>query len=98
MEWFDSIRDAKTRIILVARLARIRLGNFGECGSSGENIQHIKIDYGPGYRIYFTQVDQVTTVLIGGGDKSSQSKDIKKAHTLWEENKNALHRFQRDVF
>ena len=96
-DWFASIRDEKTRAIVRARLGRLRAGNFGDCGSSGQNVQHIKIDYGPGYRIYFAQIERVIVVLLCGGDKSSQNRDVKKAHKLWEENKENVERFQRDL-
>jgi putative addiction module killer protein len=71
------------RAIVTARLARIRAGNFGDC-KSFEKIHELRINYGPGYRIYFGKKGKTIILLLCGGDKSSQKKDIKKAKIFWD--------------
>ncbi len=71
--WFLSLRDEKTKAIVRKRLGRVRLGNFGDRRSVGEGVSELKIDFGPGFRIYYA------------GDKGSQSKDIKRAIEYWQE-------------
>ena len=78
-EWLHGIKDAKSRAIIRARLNRIRLGNFGDCHSVGDGVHEFRIDYGPGYRIYFGRVGVKVILLLCGGDKGSQSRDTVKA-------------------
>jgi len=82
-EWFESLRDAKTRSIILKRLNRISLGNFGDCRSVGAGVYEFRIDYGSGYRLYFGQVGLSVVLLLCGGDKSSQDRDIQKAKDYW---------------
>jgi putative addiction module killer protein len=82
-EWFESLRDPKTRSIIVKRLNRISLGNFGDCRSVGAGVYELRIDYSSGYRLYFGQVDLAIVLLLCGGDKSSQDRDIQKAKEYW---------------
>jgi len=65
------------------RLNRIRLGNFGDCKSLGEGVMELRIDHGPGYRVYFGQVDRRIVLLLCGGDKSPQGRDMEKARGYW---------------
>lgn len=81
-EWLESL-DNETQAILVARLNRVRLGNFGNCEPVGLGVSELKIFYGPGYRIYFAKDGTTLVVLLLGGDKGSQNKDIKKAQRYW---------------
>jgi putative addiction module killer protein len=74
----------------------VQNGNMGDVRNVGENVSELKLDLGPGYRIYFALAGQVIIVLLGGGDKSTQDKDIKTAKRLWRENRDATERFQRD--
>ena len=82
-EWFDSLSDFKAQAVINARLARVRLGNFGSCQSLGQGMLELKMDYGPGYRIYFGKISGKVVLLLCGGDKSTQQKDILTAHCYW---------------
>jgi putative addiction module killer protein len=82
-EWFQSIADDRTRQRIDARLARLRLGNFGDCKSLGGGLYELRIDVGPGFRIYFGQSGRQVVILLCGGDKSTQRADINKARKYW---------------
>jgi putative addiction module killer protein len=82
-EWFVTLRDHKAQARIDARLARVQLGNLGESEPVGEGVMELKIDYGPGYRVYFGQVGTSLILLLYGGDKSTQKKDIKTARKHW---------------
>jgi len=86
-DWMDSLRDQRARGKIHTRIARVRLGNLGECKPVGDGVLELIIDYGPGYRIYFGQVGPKLVILLCGGDKSSQSEDIRKAIEYWEDYK-----------
>ena len=86
-EWFESIRDQKTRFRIRGRLDRLEAGNFGDCRSVGDGVFELRLDFGPGYRIYFGEVDKTIVLLLCGGDKSSQTRDIARAKTYWTEYK-----------
>ena len=81
-DWFAKLRDAKTRAIIDARLRRLELGNAGDCEPVGEGVSELRIHHGAGYRIYFVQRGIEVIVLLAGGTKASQSKDIKTALAL----------------
>ncbi|MCL6527590.1 MAG: type II toxin-antitoxin system RelE/ParE family toxin [Thermaceae bacterium] len=81
-EWFASLRDARARAVINARLRRVELGNLGDCAPVGEGVSELRIHYGPGYRVYFVQRGLEVVVLLAGGDKSSQSRDIKRAQEI----------------
>src|SRR6185369_7417615 len=82
-DWLNKLRDAQARAIIRARLNRVRLGNLGNSRSVGEGVMELKIDYGPGYRVYFGCESNCIVVLLCGGDKSSQQEDIMKAKRYW---------------
>jgi putative addiction module killer protein len=84
-EWFAALRDrsAKTRIDI--RIRRLSIGNPGDVKPVGEGVSELRIDHGPGYRVYFIQKAEVYVVLLAGGDKSSQAKDISNAKALASE-------------
>ena len=84
-EWLGSLRDIKARAKIRARLDRVSLGNLGDCHSVGDGVQELRIDYGPGYRVYFGQVGAAIVLLLCGGDKSTQAKDIEQATRYWNE-------------
>ena len=85
-DWRDDL-DTSTRAVIRARIERIRLGNFGDSKriKNGGGIWEIRIDYGPGYRIYFGISKMIVLVLLLGGDKRSQDRDIAKAKKYWIE-------------
>jgi putative addiction module killer protein len=87
--WYDSLRDTRARNRIQLRLKRVIAGNLGDCSSVGEGVFELKIDYGPGYRVYFGQVGLTIVLLLVGGDKSTQEQDIKKAKEYWEDYANS---------
>ncbi|MEH1853403.1 MAG: type II toxin-antitoxin system RelE/ParE family toxin [Nostoc sp.] len=84
-EWFDSLRDRKAKAKIRARLDRVEAGNFGDCKSVGDGVFELRIDYSSGYRVYFGQEGSAIIILLCGGDKSTQEKDIDKAKEYWED-------------
>ncbi len=72
---------------VLARLARVRRGNLGDCKSVGEGVSELRVDYGPGYRVYFAQKGQTLVILLCGGDKRTQEKDIQRAKQYWHDYK-----------
>lgn len=77
--WFSGLRDRRAVVRVQARIDRAEDGNFGDCESVGEGVSEMRIHYGPGYRVYFTQRGHELVILLAGGDKSTQAKDIKAA-------------------
>ena len=84
-EWLYSLRDAKAKVKIKLRLDRVKLGNFGDYRSVGEGVCELRIDYGPGYRVYFGQIGSIIVILLCGGDKSTQNQDIRKAIEYWRD-------------
>jgi putative addiction module killer protein len=84
-EWLASLRDIKALAKLRVRLDRVSLGNLGDCHGVGDGVQELRIDYGPGYQIYFGQVGSTIVLLLCGGDKNMQAKDIEQAKRYWNE-------------
>ena len=83
--WFDSLRDRQARARIDVRIRRLSLGNPGDVRPIREGVSELRIDYGPGYRVYFTQRGQTLVVLLGGGDKRTQDRDIELALELARE-------------
>ncbi len=81
-QWIDSLRDKRAQLRIDVRIKRLVAGNPGDCKSVGEGVSELRIDYGPGYRIYITQFNEAVVVLLAGGDKSTQHKDIERAKIL----------------
>lgn len=86
-EWLVSIRDMETQGRIRARLERLEDGNLGDCQSVGEGIFELRVHFGAGYRIYFGQIGNTFILLLCGGDKSSQRRDLERAKTYWHEYK-----------
>ena len=78
-KWIESFQDIRARARIQARIERIAIGNPGDVKSVGEGISEMRIDYGPGYRVYFIQHERSVIILLAGGDKSTQARDIKTA-------------------
>ncbi len=85
--WLSKLKDIKGKISILRRIDRLRNGNFGDHKSLGENISELKIQSGPGYRVYYTRKGNEIIVLLVAGDKSTQVADIKKAKDLAKEYK-----------
>jgi putative addiction module killer protein len=83
--WLSKLKDRQARAIIRKRINRLRLGNFGDSKSVGDGIFEIRINFGPGYRVYFGQDGKSVIILLCGGDKNSQYMDIKKAQNYWKE-------------
>jgi len=83
-EWLRRIEDVRSRAVIRARLNRIRLGNFGDCHSVGDGVYEFRIDYGPGYRIYFGRLGAKMILLLCAGSKRGQQKDIERAKLYWK--------------
>jgi putative addiction module killer protein len=80
--WFESLRDRVAKARIDIRIRRLSLGNAGDSKPVGDGVSELRIDHGPGYRVYFVQRGSVLIVLLAGGDKSTQAQDIRKAKTL----------------
>ena len=86
-EWLVSIRDIESQDRIRARLERLEDGNLGDCKSVGEGVFELRIHFGAGYRVYFGQIGNTIILLLCGGDKSSQRRDIERAKMYWLEYK-----------
>jgi putative addiction module killer protein len=80
--WFEKLRDRRARGRILARIRRLSLGNSGDVRPVGEGVSELRIDYGPGYRLYFKQQGDTIVILLVGGDKRTQKQDIEKAKAL----------------
>jgi putative addiction module killer protein len=81
-KWFYSLNDKRAKARIDVRIKRVSLGNFGDVQPVGMGVSELKIDYGAGYRVYFVKQGNFIVILLCGGDKSTQSKDIQKAQEL----------------
>lgn len=84
-QWLDSLRDQQASARIAARLLRLQNGNFGDCRAVGEGVWELRIDWGPGYRVYYAVAGQRVVLLCEGGDKRTQPADIDRAIARWRE-------------
>lgn len=84
-KWLLKLKDTQGKVAILRRVDRMKIGNFGDFKSVGNNLNELRIPTGPGYRVYYTQKDDEIVVLLIGGDKSSQCNDIKKANEILKE-------------
>src|SRR5882724_5911088 len=89
--WFSSLKDRQAKVRIAARIDRLSLGNPGDVKPVGSGVSEMRIDYGPGYRVYFTQRGPFIIVVLCGGDKRTQDSDIKHAIEIAESWKGAIH-------
>jgi len=81
-DWFAGLRDRNAKARINIRIRRLSLGNPGDVKPVGEGISELRVDYGPGYRVYFAQKADVLVVLLAGGDKATQDRDIRQSKAL----------------
>ncbi len=86
-KWLSSLRDLRVIQRIEARLGNLQLGNFGVSRSVGQGVMELKVDVGPGYRVYYGRDGESLVLLLTGGDKGTQSKDVAKAHEYWNDYK-----------
>jgi putative addiction module killer protein len=84
-DWLYGLRDVMGRKRILVRVSRLQQGNYGDCEPVGEGISELRMFFGPGYRVYFGERGENIIVLLCGGDKDSQSKDIQQAKAYWKE-------------
>lgn len=84
-DWLGSLRDLQAVARIRARLTRIRAGNFGQARALGGGVSELKVDHGPGYRVYYAMSGKTVVLLLIGGDKSTQKRDIETAKDYWRE-------------
>ena len=87
-EWFNKLKDKKVRSAVLARIDRLRSGNFGDHRRLTGDLYELRIHHGAGYRIYFSDLDGVIVILLCGGAKRTQPRDIQKAKAYWQELRN----------
>jgi putative addiction module killer protein len=85
VDWFEGLNDKQARARIDARMARIAGGNLGDVEPVGEGVLELRIDWGPGYRVYFSRLGNIIVLLLCGGDKRTQQKDIKRAKAYFED-------------
>ncbi|MFV2069233.1 MAG: type II toxin-antitoxin system RelE/ParE family toxin [Pirellulales bacterium] len=85
--WFEALRDKRAKQRIGARIRRVEGGNFGDSKAVGEGVIELRVDYGPGYRVYFGRDGNKLVVLLIGGDKRTQAKDIAAAKGYWADYK-----------
>lgn len=81
-DWLDALKDLKAQVRIAARLRLAEASSLGDWKSVGERLSEMRVDVGPGYRLYFTRRQNILIVMLAGGDKSTQARDIKRAQKL----------------
>ena len=90
-EWLQSLRDRKARALIRSRINRLRMGNFGDAKALGEGVHELRVHYGSGYRVYFGDADGTIVVLLCGGDKRTQRRDVQRAKEYWRDLRSRNH-------
>jgi putative addiction module killer protein len=90
-DWLRSLRDGTARNRLRQRIGRVRLGNFGDTRSLGDGLFELRVHLGPGYRVYFGREGDRIVILLSGGDKGSQNRDIERAKGYWQDQRSRSH-------
>ena len=84
-DWLDGVKDVRAQLRIVARLRLAEAGNLGDWKSVGDGVSEMRIAFGPGYRLYFTKRQNILIVMLAGGDKSTQARDIKRAQKILQQ-------------
>jgi len=82
MKWYARLKDIRAKTRIAVRIRRMQLGLIGDAKSVGDGVSELRFDFGPGYRVYYTERGSEIVILLAGGDKSTQERDIKKAKKL----------------
>ncbi len=90
-DWLRGLRDGTARSRIRQRIARVRLGNFGDARSLGDGLFELRVHFGPGYRVYFGREGDRIVILLSGGDKGSQKRDIERAKRYWKDQRSRSH-------
>jgi len=86
-QWLADLNDAQARARIAARIARLAVGNFGDSKALGDGVSELRVDWGPGYRVYYAMTGRMCVLLLCGGDKRKQTADIKRAVAYWRDYK-----------
>jgi putative addiction module killer protein len=89
-EWLMGLKDARARAKVAARIARLAAGNFGDCKPLRDGVWELRIDWGPGYRVYYAMAERLCVLLLCGGDKRKQAADIQRAVQYWNDYKQRM--------
>lgn len=89
-DWLDQLHDARAAARIIMRIDRLAEGNFGDCKPVGDGVWELRIDYGPGYRVYYAMIGRACVLLLRGGDKRKQSSDISRAIALLNDYKRRI--------
>ena len=81
-DWLDALRDQRAQVRIAARLRLAEAGNLGDWKSVGRQLSEMRVNFGPGYRLYFTRRGSVLVIMLAGGDKSTQARDIRRAQRI----------------
>ncbi|MBA3923816.1 MAG: type II toxin-antitoxin system RelE/ParE family toxin [Nostocaceae cyanobacterium] len=83
-EWLGNVKDYTIRARIIRRVERLKQGNYGDCKSVGEGVQQLRLFFGSGYRVYIGEAGNDVVILLCGGDKDSQDRDIERAKKYWQ--------------
>ena len=81
-DWLDALKDVRAQVRIAARLRLAEAGNLGDWKPVGNEVSEMRVAFGPGYRLYFTRRESILIVMLAGGDKSTQARDIKRAQRI----------------